>query len=81
MQNQAWSTNWDSAIDQSIAIDLLATPALEDKLTSNFWNPWGISVDIWRKEKRANRIPDSALIFAHNSIAQYSFLEVMRVFF
>jgi len=29
MQNQARSTNWHSAIDLSIAIDLLATPALE----------------------------------------------------
>ena len=28
MQNLARSTNWDSAIDRSIAIDLLATPAL-----------------------------------------------------
>jgi len=28
MQNQARSTNWDSAIDLSIAIDLMATPVL-----------------------------------------------------
>jgi len=29
MQNQAWSTNRHLAIDRSIAIDLLAIPALQ----------------------------------------------------
>jgi len=29
MQSQAWSTNWHSAIDRSIAIDLLAIPGVQ----------------------------------------------------
>ena len=57
MQNQARSTSWPSAIDRSIAIDLLATPGLKQwswtwvksPLGDNFMRCGGdfVSYEIW----------------------------------